>query len=124
MPEMEGKPFSFWIPAFKLNPKLFLRLGQHMTVAQLEVKECSYPKAARPFPCNLASEEALQSIPILLGAITPAKEELFPLLRKVAPSFLGKRLVHIPFKKQGAEYIQTTLGFALPQEALQWGRAL
>lgn len=122
-PEMETSPCAFTLPAFKVSPNIFFRLARHMTIGQPGTASRSTPGGGARFPANLPASEALQGVPILLGALCPAREILLPGLESTEVSLRATRLLWVPFKKRGAELVQTHLGFALPQAALQFGAA-
>lgn len=123
-PEMGEKPFTFWIPAFKLNPHLFLRVSRQMTISQQGTQEDRWPEFGERHPSCLPAGEAFRIVPILLGDLTPARETLFPLMRDLKPTLKTRRLAFVPFQQQGMELIQPRLGFSLPHAALRFGRSL
>ncbi len=56
--EHEKQPLYFYVPAFKINPKLFLRIGKQITLAQIEPAQQirKIPKI-RFHPADLPLEE-------------------------------------------------------------------
>lgn len=123
-PTMASQPFAFWIPAFKIQPRLFLRLSGALTVAQPSCEALKLPEGYSLYPCTLPAVEGFRSVPVVLGAIAPAKRELLPKIRNGKFAFQGKRLVWVPFKIKGSECIQPQLEFSLPRDSLRWGRTL
>ena len=55
-------PFRFWIPAFKVRPRLFLRLASHLTVSQPREELIPELPANRIHPCTLPVKEAIESL--------------------------------------------------------------
>ncbi len=122
LPAMESQPFSFWVPAFKVHPKLFLRLGRTFTAAQRKTVPGKPLKPEQGYPTTLPAVEAFQSVPVILGALAPAKDELFPKIRRGRFAFREKELVFVPFRRHGSECLQPDLCFSVPRSALRWGR--
>ncbi|WP_123290324.1 hypothetical protein [Desulfosoma caldarium] len=119
------RPFHFWVPAFKVAPRYFLRMARTATVAQLEMEVAEpAPFSKNLYPVTLPSVEAFQACPILLGASSPAKEELLSKLRKGRLAFRGKRLAYLPLRRLSSEWLLQPFGLAFPLHALRWGRAL
>lgn len=118
------RQFYFWIPAFKLAPQFFLRAARVATMAQPELVPLEDAHLGYPYPVSLPSVEAFQACPVLLGALSPAKEELFPKIRKGRLAFRGKRLAYLPLRRLSSEWVLDTFGIAFPLHALRWGRAL
>lgn len=121
---MASQPFFFWVPAFKIQPRLFLRLSGLLTLAQPESAPMELPGIASLYPCTLPAVAGFQSVPVVLGAIAPAKRDLLPRIRSGRFAFQGKRLVWVPFRTRGVECIQPSLEFSMPRESLRWGRSL
>ncbi len=123
-PAMASKPFHFWVPAFKIQPRLFLRLSGLLTLAQPESEPMALPAIGSLYPCTLPAVAGFQSVPVVLGSIAPAKRDLLPRIRNGRFAFQGKRLVWVPFQTKGVECIQPSLGCSIPRESLRWGRSL
>ncbi len=117
-------PFHFWIPAFKIAPQFFLRAARAATVHQPDtMTEQAVPFKAL-YPVTLPSVEAFQACPILLGALSPSKEELLPRIRQGRLAFQRKRLAYVPLRRLSSEWLMEPFGIALPMHALRWGRTL
>ncbi len=119
-----ARPFRFWVPAFKIAPHLFLRLGRTATIGQLrDLAEGPVPSGSF-HPATLPAVEAFQACPVLLGASTSAREELFAKIRKGRLAFRGKQLAYVPLRRLSSEWVLEPFGVALPLNALRWGRTL
>ncbi|MHC1743692.1 MAG: hypothetical protein AB9873_11755 [Syntrophobacteraceae bacterium] len=123
-PSMGSHPFSFWVPAFKIQPKLFLRLSGAFTLAQPSIEAMPLPDISSLYPCTLPAVAGFQSVPVVLGAIAPAKRDLLPKIKRGRFAFRGKQLVWVPFQNRGVECIQSRMEFSIPRDSLRWGRAL
>lgn len=120
----ESQPFYFWSPACKLNPRLFVHLGGWMTMKQRPLEKLeSIPKGGF-YPVTLPPVEGFQGTISILGQVTSAKRKLFPKLKNVRFGFRSYRLVLVPFRLRGSEYLQDELGISIPANALKWGRAI
>ena len=125
--EHEKQVLYFYIPAFKINPKLFLRIGKQITLAQIEPAQArqirKIPKN-RFHPADLSLEEGFQAVlPILMGLCTQ-KKETWSLLAKEKLKLKSFSITYVPFRTSGSEYIQDTLGFSIPINSLKFGRQL
>ena len=117
--EWEKIGIFFWAPAFKLQPRMFLRLAKQMTILQPyeEFKE-EVPTSAL-HPVSLDSNDAFESIMITLAHMTKKKNRIFPLLPHVKMSLKNARLVYFPFTLQGTDFIQTQMQFSIQRNALR-----
>jgi hypothetical protein len=122
--EHEKQVLYFYIPAFKINPKLFLRIGKQITLAQIEPASIRKIPKIRFHPADLPLEEGFQAVlPVLMGLCTH-KKEIWNLLAKEKLKLKSFSLTYVPFRTSGSEYIQDTLGFSLPINSLKFGRQL
>lgn len=120
----EKQPLYFYIPAFKISPKLFLRIGKQTTLAQIEPAEgADLPKTSF-HPVDLALEEAFQAVPPVLMDLCTNKKEIWHLLSREKLKLKSFSLVYVSFRASGSEYIQDTLGFSLQINSLKFGRRL
>lgn len=123
-PAEAARPFRFWVPAFRVAPRFFLRLALAATIGQNQDPEAAEVPFGRLYPATLTSVEAFQACPVLLGASSPAKDELFPKIRKGRLAFRGKKLAYLSLRHLGSEWVLEPFGVALPLNALRWGRSL
>jgi hypothetical protein len=125
----EQQILYFYIPAFKLNPKLFLRIGKQVTLAGIE------PPMIEPsrtdnipqgmfHPVDLPVEEGLQAVGPVLMNLSANKKNIWNLLEKEKFKLKTYSLVYVPFYAAGSEYIQKTLGFSIQKNSLKFGRQL
>jgi len=117
--EWEKTEIFFWAPAFRLQPKMFLKLAKQMTIFQpSEALEESLP-ASTLHPVSLDSKEVFDSIPVTLAHMAVKKEKIFPLLPDVGMKLKNAVLVYIPFTVRGNEFIQTQMQFSIQRNALR-----
>lgn len=122
--EWESRAMHYWTPAFKIRPKVFLRLSKQLTVTQASFDAGErIPKKYR-FPVTLPGEEALQGLKIILAGSTLKKNQVFPFLSSTTFQVREKRLVYLPFHDMGHDYVQDHLGVSVNKNSLAYGRNL
>jgi len=114
----EDKEFRFWCPAFKVRPRVFIRLGRSMTLSQPMEKMHKELPDARIHPVTLSLKEAVESLIINLASFMKPREDLFPLLKDIAIKPDRYRLVFIPFVEHHHEFIQPKLYLTLNKNQL------
>jgi hypothetical protein len=124
LPGMESQKMFFWIPAFKLNPELFIRLAKLMTVNQQQENHVMTIPDSDYYPVTLSAEEAFKVVSVVLGDIGPSRKTLLSQLRETSFDRASCTLVYIPFASKGGELVEKRLNFAVQSSALKWGRLL
>ncbi len=123
-PELQGRQLLFWLPAFKVQPRLYLRLARMLTVDQPECPSTPAGGQGLFYPVNLPAAEALQGIKVLLAELLKPRRQWLPLLARLQVTARSSRLVYRPFLARGREVVDAELGLALNRNALKWGRLL
>jgi len=120
----ENQAMAFWIPAFKIRPKVFLNLARQMTITQKDFEmEEKIPKKGL-YPVTLPQGEAAQGMKITLASAGLSKKKIFPLLPRVSFATKESTLVYLPFNDTGHEMIQEHMGISINKNALRFGRQL
>ena len=112
------RSFRFWIPAFKIRPRLFLRLASHMTVSQPNQELIRELPSRQTHPGTLPVTEAVESLGVTLADFMKPRRKLmekFPDIKIDAQSFT---LVFIPFDEAHQEFIQHEFKIAINKNAL------
>ncbi|NLC71630.1 MAG: hypothetical protein GX751_09770, partial [Desulfuromonadaceae bacterium] len=123
-PEWEKMPLSFWCPAFRIRPKIFLQLLRTATMAQPPCPG-SVSFGQKPlFPVTLPASEAAQSLKLALADLTIKKSDLFPLLPKTRFTVVRTTLAYLPFRDNGRELTQSGSSITIDKNALDFGRKL
>ncbi len=119
----KNEDMCFWIPAFKIRPKLFLRLARQMTILQndLDMHE-QIPK--KLYPVTLPKGEAVQGMKTTFASSVVTKNKIFPLLPRVSFAVKELTLVYPPFNDRGHEMVQEHLRVTLNKRTLEFGRYL
>lgn len=122
--QWEEQPLAFWIPAFKLQPKLFLRLARALTLAPpVWARQASLPRF-NLHDATLPLAEAVEGIRVLLAAVAAKREVLLAGLANLAIEPEEPGLVYVPFTLKGLELIQPSLRLSISVNAFQWGKLL
>jgi DNA-directed RNA polymerase subunit RPC12/RpoP len=122
--EWENMDMSFWVPAFKIRPRIFLHLSKHMTLAQQAFETKAEIPNIKAYPVTLPLSEAIQSMKITLADSIMNKRTCFPLLPQVKIAIGETSLVYIPFHETNHEIIQEQMCVSVNTKTLEYGRLL
>ena len=122
--KFEQQRLSFWAPAFKIKPKLFLRLLQQLTILQPNPDESTRLKDLQLTPVCLSKKEAAESIKIALAGLAVKKHQFFPQLESITTNVTASRLVFLPFRQSGYDFVQCHCEFSLSKSAFNFGRKI
>ncbi|MCP4719334.1 MAG: hypothetical protein GY860_07740 [Desulfobacteraceae bacterium] len=117
-PKWEDQPLHFWAPAFKIRPKIFLRLNTQLAIAQPDPLLEKKIRKNIHLPVNLPSSEAIQSIKITLASLMRPTKNHLPGLpgASIAPKNIS--LVFLPFERRLHEYFHQDLKVAINKNIL------
>jgi hypothetical protein len=115
---------TFWAPAFKIRPKLFLAISRRLTLAQ-ENSDCrkEFTDQTR-HPVTLPLAEAIQGIKMILAHSTVSKKEILPRLPEINMAVKEATLMYLPFHQTAHEMIQPHTKLAINKKSLEFGRYL
>lgn len=122
--EREDLPFRFWIPAFKLRPRVFLRVASHMTFAQPHENLVVELPKTRILASTLAVEEATESLKVTLASFLRPQKTLMEKLPDIQIEAKGFTLVYIPFKEEHLELIQPDFQLAINKNIMAHSKNL
>lgn len=122
--EYESLPLSFWIPAFKVTPAIFLQTAHYLTVSQRRLPEGEMETLSRAYPVNLSSQEAVQSLKCVVAEAALTKKTVLPLLPSLSLAPGKISLVYLPFRDTGHDLIQVHTQVSIASAALRFGRKL
>ena len=105
----EDVEFRFWAMAFKVRPRVFLRLARNITLAQPQEKLVRELPDALLHPVTLPIEEAIESLTVNLAGFMKPQKDLLPILSDITIKPKSYLLVYIPFIEQHHEFIQPEL---------------
>jgi len=122
--DWEDDEMSFWCPAFKIRPKIFLNLSRQFTISQKHFQAEEVIPKKNVYPVTLPSAEAIQSLKVILASSTLDKKSVFPHLPRVKFDIKGSTLVYLPFRDTGHEMIQEQMQISINKNTLEFGRHL
>jgi hypothetical protein len=117
-------PFRFWIPAFKVRPKVFLHLATHTTLSQPREKLISELPDAGIYPTTLPIEEAIESLKTTLAGFMKPRRTLMERLCDIQIDAKSFTLVFMPFNEGHHEFIQPDFQLALNKNVLALSKNL
>lgn len=123
-PSWHEREMSFWIPAFKLRPKVFLRVGRQATIGQWRLEPEEGHVIDNLYPVTLPASEAEQSVKVILAASAASRKKIFPFLPKVRLQDTTATLVYLPFVDKGHDWYQPESGITVAKSVLRFGRSL
>ncbi len=115
---------TFWCPAFKVQPRSFLRLARRLTLAPPPTEPWGRKERVRDFPVTLPRTEAAQVLKVILADLARDREWLFPRLPRMRLPVKAASLVYLPFSETAGELVQSRLQLSLSKGALKFGRMI
>jgi predicted RNA-binding Zn-ribbon protein involved in translation (DUF1610 family) len=123
-PEMDYQEMSFWAPAFKIRPGVFLSLSRRFTISQHKFQTDDLMPKKNRYPVTLPQREAVQSMKITLASSSINKKDVLPQLPRLRFNMKRSSLVYLPFTIKGHEMIQQQMDVSINKNALEFGRRL
>lgn len=115
---------SYWCPAFKIRPNVFLSLSTLLTLSQHQFNTQNAVPPQNGFPVTLPSSEAIESLKVILASTATNKKKLMPLLKKIEFSVQETSLVYIPCSISSHEFVLEQTRISINKKALDFGRQL
>ncbi len=116
--------FRFWIPAFKIRPKIFLQLATHTTLSQPYHQLIPEMPDDGIYPINLPIEEAIESLKLTLANFIKPRKVLIERLDGIRIKAKRFSLVFLPFDEGHHEYIQTDFQLAINKNVIKLSKNL
>ena len=113
---------QFWIPAFKISPRIFLRLGCRMTEGAFPETELISDLPPAYHPVTLPAEEALGGIEVIQAALTRDEIILSWAQPRIETLDWERDLVFLPFQETPYELIQPQIGIGISKNVLNLGK--
>jgi DNA-directed RNA polymerase subunit RPC12/RpoP len=115
----------FWVPAFKVRPKIFLQLGRQATITQWRL-DADRKFTVQPdlYPVTLPVSEARQAVKVLLAAAAASRKKIFPHLAGAQAENISSSLVFLPFNDRNHDWVQPHTGTVIAKSVLKFGRSL
>lgn len=116
--------FRFWIPAFKVRPRIFRRLASQTTVVQPQNDLIPKLPAQRIHPSNLPVEEAIESLKLTLANFMTPRKKLAKKLPEIKVTARSFALIYMPFNEGPHEFIQPDYKIAVNKNVMSLSKNL
>ncbi len=114
---------SYWLPAFKLSPSVFLTVSKAASLRQpLEYSLLETLPKGQYYPVTLSWEQAVEGLNAVIADFL--KTRPLPKALSVTIEPLDHQLIFIPFHLQGNELVQEIMSVGISRTALHFGRFL
>lgn len=117
-------PFRFWIPAFKVRPKVYLHLASHATLSQPREKLIPELPEARTYPSTLPVEEAIESLKVTLADFVKPRRPIMEIFHDIRIDAKKFSLIFMPFEEGHHEFIQPDFQLAINKNVLALSKNL
>ncbi len=111
--DWQERPFRFWAPAFKVQPRSFLALANAINLAQPRGKARREIPRGAVHPVTLAAAEAVETLKLTLANLMKPARQYLPKLPDIDIVPRGFRLVFIPFSEGPMEFINEDFGLVV-----------
>ena len=124
LPEWESEQPTFFIPAFKIEPKIFLYLANRLSIALRAAETVETIPETNVFPVTLPQHEAIESLRIVFASATKDKfkKTIYPALPELKIEPKSVMLVYLPFTETSMGLIQQQASVAFSKAVLRIGR--
>lgn len=122
--EHTERKLTFLIPAFKVNPGVFLQTAKNLTISQLNIPPGEPGKIEIRYPVTLPHKEAVQSLKSVLAACAVSPQKVMPHLANLSFSVDTQEVVYLPFTDIGHDLVQEQTKVNIMAAALRYGRSL
>ena len=121
----DSGPMSYWSPAFKIRPKMFLQLARQFTLIQKnEFDEIDSLHVKKTWPVTMPISEAIQALKMILASSAIMKKNVIPFLPQINFKIGEKTLVFLPFRQTRYDLINDELEVSVNRQSLEFGRSL
>ena len=117
-PEMEKTELHFWAPAFKIRPKVFLRLSTQLLLAQPDSETEKSLQNREIHPVTLPGSEAVESVRVTLASLLKPARDYLPLLSDATVEPRGLELIFLPFENGPHELFHPDLNIGINRNIL------
>jgi hypothetical protein len=120
----EEYPAAFWVPAFKIQPQLFLRLAKAFTVSPPFQEPRKVIPRSPLHGVTLPLSEAFESIKVLIASLAVQRDLVVAGLSESVITPDECSLIYFPFLRRGTEVIHPAMPMSISANALEWGKLL
>lgn len=123
-PQFHEERFHFYALAFKVRPRVFVRLANNITLAQPRDKMVDTIPQGQLHPVSLPLSEAAESLIINLAGFVKPPKSIYPQLDEIQIKPRHFRLVYVPFEVHHHEFIQPDYRLTVNKNMLALSRNL
>lgn len=124
-PDWDLDPPALLVPAFKTQPRAFLRTAKAFSLAALPAAEPLSPGAVLEVePVRLPVTEAAQALKVILAQWVETFRRSYPAVASAKLRITSAQLWLLPFAPRGSEWVHSTTGFALQGATVRRGAGL
>ena len=123
-PDDAQSELCFRVPAFRVQPAIFLRLARQVTVFDVRTQPFDNQDFRALHPATLPLQEGFQAILPLICDLAWDKQSIEPTLSGCRMRPTRSELVYMPFVEQRSEVVQPDLKTGFLKSALDLGRLL
>lgn len=116
--DLENRIPFFWAPAFKIRPRIFLRLSARLTLEQPAPGVDQLIRKNIHVPVTLPADEAVQSIRITLAHLVRPRAEYLSDLTDLKISPRRAELVFLPFEDHTHDYVHPGIQAGINKQML------
>lgn len=116
--------FRFWVPAFKVRPRVFLRLSTNMTLSQPSENLTVELPGIRHQPITLSISEAVESLKMNLFSFIKPRSRLMDIVPQIGIEAKSVGLAYVPLQEGHHEFIHPKLQFAINKNTLRLSKNL
>ena len=120
----DERELLFWSPAFKIQPRMFLRLAQQVTLIQPDEKLEMSLDGLSLFPVMLPAAEAEETITVTLAQASVDKKKAYPVLADIRVTMRERQIVFFPFFVRANDLVQCQMNFSINRNALKMGKKI
>lgn len=115
----EKDSLSFWAPAFRSAPRLYLRLSRQLSVLDPGAAPGERLPRGGLCPVSIGLEESARALKVIMASIAVSKGEVFPELPGIKVNHKDALLVYVPFRRGAHDLIQPEMNISIPGNALR-----
>jgi len=114
----KNQTLYFWMPAFKIRPKIFLRTARQLLIEQPSWDLDKTIQKNCHLPITLGAGEAIQSIKVILASLVRPLKEALPGIgsSKIHPKSVC--LVFLPFETRHHDFINEKLNLSINRKIM------
>ncbi len=123
-PQWHDLPFYFWAPAFKIRPKIFMRLTRQLAITQPQLELAESLDKATLYPVTLPPGEAVESMKLTLAAAMSNTRKNLTRLPEVEITPRKIKLIYLPFDQRHHDLYHPELRVSINKNILALAKNL